>query len=103
REKESSTLITENIAMPNIIINEKSFFDILMVRCKKGIIFPSSESKIIAAFFIIGTRDKRNMLLRAHTFISQIIAEPDFERIWMEAKDERALQDIILLGKRIRD
>jgi hypothetical protein len=43
------------------------------------------------------------MLLRSHTFISQIIAEPDLEARWMEAKDERDLQDIILLGKRIRD
>lgn len=74
-----------------------------MVRCKKGIIFPNSESKVIAAFFIIGTRDKRNMLLRSHTFISQITTEPDFEARWMEAKDERDLQNIILLGKRIRD
>ncbi len=43
------------------------------------------------------------MLLRSHTFISQITTEPDFEARWMEAKDERDLQNIILLGKRIRD
>jgi len=103
REKESGTLITEKIAMPNIIIDEKWYFDIFMVRCKEGIIFKTGEPKIIAAFFLVSSRDQRNLMLRAHTYISQIIAEPDFERRWMEAKDEKALKDIILLGKRKRD
>jgi len=36
----------------------------------------------------IGTRDKRNMLLRSYTFISQIIAEPDFEAGWKQKMKE---------------
>jgi basic amino acid/polyamine antiporter, APA family len=103
RERESSTLITDKIAVPNIIIDERGYFNIIMARCKNGIIFPHSKSKIIAAFFIIATRDKRNMILRTHTFISQIIAEEDFEKRWLEAKDKKALKDIILLGDRKRD
>ncbi|MGM0366724.1 MAG: amino acid permease [Actinomycetota bacterium] len=103
REKESGTLISEKIAVPNIIIDEKWFFDILMVRCREGIIFKQGKPRIIAAFFLVSSRDQRNLMLRAHTYISQIIAEPDFEKRWMEAKDKPSLKDIILLGRRKRD
>jgi basic amino acid/polyamine antiporter, APA family len=103
REKESSTLITNKIAVPNIVIDNEDYFDIIITRCRDGMLFPDSKSRVIAAFFIIVTRDKRNMMLRAHTYISQIITEKDFEKRWLEARDKKALKDIILLGERKRD
>lgn len=103
REKESSPVITKRIIMPNIIIDKKGSFNIFMARCSNGIIFNEKKSGIVAAFFLISSRDQRNLMLRAHTYISQIIAEPEFMRMWIRARDEKALKDIILLGERKRD
>ncbi len=103
RERESSPIITEKIAMPNIIIEIKGYFDIFMIRCKRGIRFKEKQTDIVAVFFLISSRDQRSLMLRAHTYISQIIADPEFEKRWMEAKDQEALKDIFLLGKRKRD
>lgn len=103
RERESSPIITNKIALPNIIIDMKGYFNIYIVRCKRGIRFGDWENNIIAAFFLISSRDQRNLMLRTHTYISQIIADPEFEKRWMEAKDREALKDIFLLGKRKKD
>ncbi len=102
REKESGTHITEDIIMPHIIVVKKDYFDIFMVRSREGIYYEDSSLKIKAAFFLIASSDKRNLLLKAHTYLSQIILEPDFEQRWLEAKDKHCLKDIILLGKRKR-
>ncbi len=102
REKESGTHITQDIIMPNIIIAQKWFFDVFMVRSREGIYYIHNDLKIRAAFFLIASRDQRNLMLRAHTYLSQIIGEQDFEKRWLEAKDEHGLKDIILLGKRKR-
>ncbi len=102
REKESGTHITQDIIMPNIIIDQKWFFDVFMVRSREGIHYIDNDLKIRAAFFLIASRDQRNLMLRAHTYLSQIIGELDFEKRWLEAKDEHGLKDIILLGKRKR-
>jgi APA family basic amino acid/polyamine antiporter len=103
RQRESSSIITNKIALPNIIIDMKGYFSIYIVRCKRGIRFGDWENNIIAAFFLISSRDRRNLMLRTHTYISQIIADPEFEKRWMEARDQEALKDIFLLGKRKKD
>jgi basic amino acid/polyamine antiporter, APA family len=103
REKESSPVIAKNIIIPNIIIDGEGYFKIFVVRCKKGIRFREKGSEIFAAFFLVSSRDRRNLMLRAHTCISQIIAKTGLLEMWMRAKGEKALKDIILLGERKRD
>lgn len=102
REAESSTRINNEIIMPSVIIEGEGYFDILIARCCQGLIIDGSENNIMAAFFLISSRDQRNLMLRTHTFLSQIIAEEDFEQRWVQARDQHALKDIILLGKRKR-
>jgi len=103
REKESSPVIARNIIIPNIIIDRKGYFKILIARCSKGIKFRGEGSEIFAAFLLVSSRDRRNLMLRTHTCISQIIAETGFIEMWMRAKDKKGLKDIILLGERKRD
>jgi len=102
REKESSTAIRKDLAIPHIIINGEHTFSILLARCKEGIIFSESSPKVQAVFVIVGTRDKRNFHLRTLSSIAQIVQDPNFERRWLKAKNKEALRDIILLGKRRR-
>jgi len=102
REEETSTIISPGIAIPHIIIEGKHEFDIMLVRCKEGIIFSEECPPVHTVFTLIGTKDERNFHLRALAAIAQIVQEPHFEKNWLAARNERALKDIILLGKRIR-
>ena len=102
REEQSSTVLSPGLAIPHIIIEGKHTFVVLLARCKKGIIFPAKAQKVHTVFVIAGTRDERDFHLRALSAIAQIVQETRFEQMWMGAKNEEALRDIILLGERKR-
>lgn len=102
REMESSTVLNQDLAIPHIVIEGEHTFEILLARCKKGIVFSESTPAVHAVFVLIGTRDERNFHLRTLASIAQIVQDPHFEEKWMAAKDKEALCDIVLLGKRQR-
>ncbi len=102
REMESSTVLTENLAIPHIIIEGEKKFNILLARCKEGIYFSEDAPKIQIVFVIYGTKDERNFHLQALAAIAQIVQDPSFEKKWLTAKNEEALRDIVLLGERRR-
>lgn len=102
REKESTTSINPDIAIPHIIIEGEKHFDILLARCKEGIKFGEDTPEVKAVFVLVGTRDERNFHLRALASIAQIISTKDFMTRWMSAKNIENLRDTILLGERKR-
>ncbi|MCD4796041.1 MAG: amino acid permease [Candidatus Cloacimonetes bacterium] len=102
REMESSTVLTENLAIPHIIIEGEKKFNILLARCKEGIYFSEDAPNIQIVFVIYGTKDERNFHLQALAAIAQIVQDSNFEKKWLAAKNEEALRDIVLLGERRR-
>jgi len=102
REQESSTVLMPGLAIPHIVTEGSHAFEILMVRCKRGVEFASGIKDVHAVFVLVGTRDERNFHLRALSAIAQIVQDPDFERKWLAAKSKEALRDIVLLSKRMR-
>jgi len=102
REKESSTSINPDIAIPHIIIEGEKHFDVLLARCKEGIKFGEDIPEIKAVFVLVGTRDERNFHLRSLASVAQIISAKDFMVRWMRAKNIENLRDIVLLGERKR-
>ena len=102
REKDTSTVIAPGIAIPHIIVEGEKLFDMLLVRCKEGIEFSESASKVHVVFVLIGSRDERNFHLRSLAAIAQILQDQNFMKKWISAKSKKALRDIVLLGKRMR-
>ena len=102
REKESSTVIGGNLAIPHVVIEAEHAFDILIARCRKGIVFSKREPNVTAAFVIMGTRDERNFHLYALAAIAQIVQDANFEKKWLSANNKEVLRDIVLLGERRR-
>ncbi len=102
REKESSTVISSEVAIPHIVIESEKKFTILIARIKNGIIF-NPESLINTVFVLIGTKDERNFHLRALSAIAQIVQENSFKKNWNSAKSAEELRDIILLAERNRN
>jgi mannitol/fructose-specific phosphotransferase system IIA component (Ntr-type) len=102
REKESSTVLSDNLAIPHIIVEGEHIFDVLIARCKEGVIFSEARSQVRAIFVIAGSKDERNFHLYSLSAIAQIVQDPDFERRWGAAKSTEVLRDIVLLGQRKR-
>lgn len=102
REKESSTVIGPGLAVPHIVLEGEKTFDILLARCKPGIVFPDATSDVHAIFVLAGTKDERNFHLRALAAIAQIAQPLHFYKKWIRARDKEALRDTVLLGKRLR-
>ena len=102
REKDSSTALSSFVAVPHIILDGDGVFRLLVARCKKGIRFSDHSPKIKAVFIIMGTRDERNLHLRALAAIAQIVQEKDFENKWLQARNENQLRDLLLLSDRRR-
>lgn len=102
RERESHTVIAPGLAVPHVVIDGTKAFSILMARCREGIVFAEDEPPVNAVFVLVGTGDERNFHLRALSAIAQVVQDPQFMQRWMQAKNEQALRDMVLLGERHR-
>jgi len=102
RERESSTVIIPGLAIPHIVVPGEKKFEILLARCKEGIIFEGEISPVYTVFVLAGTRDERNFHLKALAAIAQIAQDKEFEKKWNEAKSIDELRDAVLLAERRR-
>lgn len=103
REKTSSTVVHPGLAIPHVIIEGGHQFDILLARCKAGIVFSDTQPPVHTVFILLGSRDERNYHLRALMSIAQIVQEDGFEARWLRARSLEELRDVILLSNRRRD
>lgn len=103
RERQSGTVIKPGLAIPHIIVPGEKRFDVLLVRAKKGLIFPGIKEPVLAMFVLVGSIDERNYHLRALMAIANIAQDPNFEKRWMAARNKEELRDTILLSNRKRD
>lgn len=102
REAASSTVLMPGVSIPHIITDGSHAFEVLMVRCRPGIVFRSGTRDVHAVFVLVGTKDERHFHLQALSAIAQIVQDADFEKRWLNARSGEALRDIVLLSTRIR-
>jgi len=102
RERESSTMIQPGLAIPHIVVEGRSLFKLVLVRCRQGAIFQEGKEPVRMVFVLIGSPDERNFHLQALMSIAYVVQEKDFEKRWMKAINSEQLRDIILLSKRPR-
>ncbi|MBS3762820.1 MAG: amino acid permease [Planctomycetes bacterium] len=102
RERQSSTAINTNFAIPHIIVDGEEKFDILLARCREGVSFSDDAPEVEAVFVLVGSQDQRNFHLRALAAIAQIVQQEPFLDRWREARNAEALRDAVLLGRRQR-
>lgn len=102
RENESSTAISHFVAIPHIIVEGNQIFRVIFIRAKQGVSFSSEFKAIHAVFILIGSRDMRNLHLRALAAIAQVVHHHHFEKEWIKARNQRELKDLFLLSKRNR-
>ncbi len=103
RESQSSTVVEPGVAIPHIIVDGEKLFDILLIRCRKGVLFPNEFEPVRVGFVLAGSRDERNYHLRALMAIAQIVQEKDFRKRWIDAPNAEHLRDLLLLSNRKRE
>lgn len=103
REMQSSTVVRPGIAIPHIVAEGNGVFDLLLVRCRDGIVFSELHAPVHTAFILIGSEDERNYHLRALMAVAHIVEEPGFQDRWLKARGAGELRDILLLSRRRRD
>ena len=102
REHETSTVISPFVAIPHVIIEGENRFDVALVRCWEGARFSPTDNAVKAIFVIVGSRDCRNLHLKALAAIAYVVQHPEFEDRWMDTRQAEQLRDIFLLSRRVR-
>jgi len=102
READTTTVINSELAIPHIIIDGVNSFDIVALRCKKGIKKDSESPRFHIVFALAGTKDERNFHLRALMAIAQITHKRKFSDNWLKAKNADQLKNLILVTHRRR-
>ena len=103
REEQSPTALNSFIAVPHFILKGDKQFQVVLMRCRKGIEFSDVAPTIHFAFFMGGTVDMRPMHLRALAAIAQVVQDPSFEKAWLSAENTEALRDLVRHAKRKRE
>ena len=102
REDDSSTVISNDLAIPHIVVETDHDFEILVIRCRKGIFFSETHPEVKIIFSLAGSKKERNFHLKALMAIAQIVQSEDFTKKWEQAIDEEELRHLILLSERKR-
>jgi APA family basic amino acid/polyamine antiporter len=102
REEQGTTAITPSLGIPHVIVDGTNVFDILIARCREGIVFSQEAPAVQAVFVLVGSVDERNMHLRSLAAIAQIVQDPRFDERWLRARGPDSLRDVVLLGERRR-
>jgi basic amino acid/polyamine antiporter, APA family len=103
REIQSSTVVRDGLAIPHIIVKAEDAHRLVLVRARTSIVFP--EDRLVhVAFVITGSASEsgRSLHLRELVAIAQITNNPEFDKKWMEAKNEEELRTLLLLAERDR-
>jgi amino acid transporter/mannitol/fructose-specific phosphotransferase system IIA component (Ntr-type) len=102
RESESSTALSDFVAVPHLVMPGENTFHVMLVRCRDGVTWSDDNPAVKAVFVICGTRDCRNQHLKALAAIAHIVQHADFERNWLQVRHEDQLRDILLVSERKR-
>ncbi|MDA3851211.1 MAG: amino acid permease [Spirochaetaceae bacterium] len=102
REAQSPTAISDDLAIPHIVLEEDQGFEIVMVRLQNGISFGKEDEKIKMVFALAGGKSERNFHLQCLMAIAQIVRTNDFIKGWQETRDEEELRALVMLADRNR-
>jgi Trk K+ transport system NAD-binding subunit/Kef-type K+ transport system membrane component KefB/mannitol/fructose-specific phosphotransferase system IIA component (Ntr-type) len=94
REKESSTALRPDLAIPHIIIDGQNAFHILLARCKEGIYFSELAPQVRAVFVLAGTRDQRDFHLYVLSAIAKAVQHTHFLDRWLRVKYPSSLRHL---------
>ncbi|GIV57360.1 MAG: sodium:proton exchanger [Bacteroidetes bacterium] len=102
RERVRASVLLPGLAIPHVLIEGEGKFEVLLARCREGVVFPGEAERVHTLFVLAGTEDQRTFHLQVLSAIAQIIQREDFEKEWLMAPDAEALRALVLRAPRRR-
>lgn len=102
REKITSTVISDFLAIPHIVFEGKDKIFLTIVRNKNGVVFPGTENKVKAIFLLGSTKEKRILHIKTLASIATLVSEKHFQEKWLNAKNTLELKNLMILSSRQR-
>jgi basic amino acid/polyamine antiporter, APA family len=102
REDESSTAISDTVAIPHIILEKNDIFHTVIIRCKAGVSFSAEHPSAKTIVAVAASKNMRNLYLKTIAAIAQTVLDKNFDNNWKNAVTTKNLKDIFLLGDRKR-
>jgi len=103
REGISSTVMRPGMAIPHVIVEGLTSFEIVLVRSKEGVVFEEGRAPVHAMFVMAASPTERNFYLKALMAVAEIAQEPEFDRKWLRAASTDALREVVLAAERRRE
>jgi Trk K+ transport system NAD-binding subunit/mannitol/fructose-specific phosphotransferase system IIA component (Ntr-type) len=98
RERELTTVLRPDLAIPHIIIEGENTVRMILTRSREGVYFSELAPRVNAVFTLIGTRDQRNFHLYILSAIAKAVQQPRFQEYWLKAKNDTALRNLVGTG-----
>ncbi len=101
------TIVPQGAVMPNLRLTNVNHTEIVMVRCKPGVMVNNDNNtltekvKIHAFFFVISPQDNTGQHLRIIAQLINHIETDDFAHAWAIARDEQEMKEIMLHSDRL--
>ena len=102
KEVDSTSVVSDFVAIPHVILGNFQDFNLLMIRCKEGVHFSDKTPSIKAIFVFLGMKENVLFHLRCLASIAYIVQEEEFNKRWMKARNENSIKDLMLLSRRKR-
>jgi mannitol/fructose-specific phosphotransferase system IIA component (Ntr-type) len=96
REKDSNIIVRPGFAVISFHIKGRNKFEIALVRTQRGARFAEDLPPVRAAFIVVSSSDEQDFYLHSLMWLVQVAEGIDFEREWINAKDERQLRQVLL-------
>lgn len=96
REKDSNIIVRPGFAVISFHIKGSNRFQIALVRTKRGARFSEDLPPVRAAFIVVSSSDEQDFYLHCLMWLVQVAEGIDFEREWINAKDEEQLRQVLL-------
>jgi mannitol/fructose-specific phosphotransferase system IIA component (Ntr-type) len=102
RERDSSTAISEFVAVPHLVLRRPGLFTLLCARTAGGVRFSDDAPGVNAVFVLAGSSDRRTLHLQTLAALAQIAMDRSFDTEWLAARRAEQLREVLLLGERRR-
>ena len=104
-----ATPVTDTVALPHLRLKGLEKMEMIMVRCNQGVkvefMDPVNDDEINikstrAIFFLISPEEDPGQHLRMLAHLADSVEDEDFAGLWVSAKDEQELKEILLRDER---
>jgi mannitol/fructose-specific phosphotransferase system IIA component (Ntr-type) len=102
RNAEISTVVSDFLALPHIIVDGEDHLFLWIIRAREGVWFSDQEDDVKAVFLIGGTSDRRVLHLRTIASIATLVSQQGFQEEWLSVEGTTELKNLMMLSGRIR-